>query len=297
VAEFNNLDSADDTDNPADKTDNPADLDGLALRPPSEDAAPPLAAPPARRPTVAVALAILVLGAAGAWWWTDRHRVTSPPPPAVARETPPAVPASANTPPLPPLGQMDPFLRTLLGTLSAHPELVRWLATDDLIEQLAFAIDRIATGASPWRQLQVLRPTGSFVARGRTGAQTIDPASYRRFDGLAALVGSLDADRVAQAYGVIRPRLDEAYRALGRGASIDLAVSTALQTLIDTPSPGSPIRVGAGRGALYSFADPAIEALPAAQKQLLRMGPDNAARIRSKLQEIHKAISARTRAG
>ena len=99
---------------------------------------------------------------------------------------------------LPPLDQMDSFLRPLLSALSSRPELARWLATDDLVGQLAAAIDLAATGASPARDFKVIAPASRFVPGGRGGRRTIDPASYRRYDGLVETVTSIDAASVAQ---------------------------------------------------------------------------------------------------
>ncbi len=41
---------------------------------------------------------------------------------------------------------------------------------------------------------------------------------------------------------------------------------------------------------MYTFADDSYESLPAAQKQLLRMGPDNIQRVKDKLREIRRAL-------
>ena len=43
---------------------------------------------------------------------------------------------------------------------------------------------------------------------------------------------------------------------------------------------------------MYTFADPTLEALPAGQKLLLRMGPDNAAVVKAKLKELRAIVTA-----
>ena len=248
-----------------------------------------IAGPPRTRATPIVVLVVagLILGGAGAWWWIRANRQPETAPPVGAQSTEAAVTKPADPArPLPMLGQMDTFLRALLGTLSAHPDFARWLATDDLIRQMANVIDRISRGMSPAAEVAVLRPQGEFAVA-RRGPPTISPASYRRYDGLAAIVESLDAKAVVDAYRTIHPRLDEAYRALGRTeGSVDQAIDVALQTLIETPVPVEPLRVSSGKGATYAFADPQYEALQPAQKQLLRMGPDNVRRIQTRLREI-----------
>jgi hypothetical protein len=242
-----------------------------------------------RTPVLLMALVGLLVGAAGAWWWA-RDRGGQPAPAAPRAATEAVIPPAPAAIELPPLGQMDIFLRALLGSLSASPELARWLATDDLIQQMAHAIDVVSRGQSPAAELGVLRPDGTFLTSG-TRSVAIDPASYRRFDGLARAIASLDPASVAAAYRTIQPRLDEAYRRLGRTTiGVDQAVAAALQVLIETPDVTDPIRLVPGPGATLAFADPQLERLPAAQKQLLRMGPEHAARVKGTLRAIKAAI-------
>jgi len=243
-----------------------------------------------RTPVLFMAVLGLIAGAAGAWWWArDRGQ---PAPATAARTATDAILTPAPAPiELPPLGQMDIFLRALLASLSASPELARWLATDDLIQQMAHAIDLVSRGQSPSPELGVLRPEGLFQTSGSSRATTIDPATYRRFDGLARAVASLDPASVAAAYRTIRPRLEEAYRGLGRTTlTVDQAVAAALQVLIDTPQVADPVRLVPGPGATLAFADPELQRLPAAQKQILRMGPENATRVKTALVGIKSAI-------
>jgi hypothetical protein len=187
---------------------------------------------------------------------------------------------------------MDTFLRALMGALSSRPELAKWLGTEGLSRQMADAIDRTSRGLSPAPNLSVLAPRGIFEVRGRGDSLAIDPASYRRYDGLAAVVSSLDAGAVARAYKTIQPRLDEAYRALGRtDNSVDQAVRVALETLLATPVVQDPIRLVPGKGATYAYAEPRLEALAPVQKQLLRMGPQNVTRIQTRLREVSDALA------
>jgi hypothetical protein len=242
---------------------------------------------------IIISVAGLAFGAAAAWWWIQSHRTpVAAPAPATGTESSLAIPAEPARA-LPPLGQMDTFLRALLGALSSHPDLARWLATDDLIRQMANGLDRVARGQNPARDVATLRPKGEFHAVRRGRVTTIDPASFRRYDNLARLVQSLDPKAVAEVYRTIYPRLDEAYRAQGRAEGhVDAAVVAALQLLIDTPIPDEPIAVVPGQGATFAFADQRYERLTPAQKQLLRMGPENARRVQARLREIREAIAA-----
>jgi PHD/YefM family antitoxin component YafN of YafNO toxin-antitoxin module len=271
------------------------DFDQQPLARAPEHDTPPPPTPRSHGTTIAVIAVLgLLLGGAGAWWWTRTDSGAAPA--AVTGSSPTAGTEAAvgePTPPLPPLSQMDTYLRALLGTLSAHPDFVRWLATDDLIRQLAHGIDRLSRGQSPASDLAVLRPTGDFGVAGRRDDITIDPASFRRYDRHVALLESLDPQAVVNAYHTIHPRLDEAYRGLGRAeGGVDTALRVALKNLIEAPIPQEPIAVVPGRGSTYAYSEAEYERLSAAQKQLLRMGPAHARRVQARLREIQAALEA-----
>ena len=63
----------------------------------------------------------------------------------------------------------------------------------------------------------------------------------------------------------------------------------ALVLLLSTPTAG-PDSALVAKTLRYEFADPALEHLADAQKLLLRLGPENGARVRAKLGEIQTAL-------
>jgi hypothetical protein len=242
-----------------------------------------------------VVFAALLLGALARWWTMEKPAPSPEAATAPVAGTEVALPATQT---LPPMAEMDPFLRVLLGTLSTRPELSKWLATDDLIHQLASIVDRLAAGASPARDLKVLIPVGDFAVSGRAGRRSIDPASYRRYDGLAATFAELDPAAVARVYRTIKPRLSEAYRSLGRSdADIDSVLRQAIEVIVSTPTVSDPVGLVEGKGATWAFADPSLEQLDPAQKHLLRMGPANATRVKEQLRRIRDTIGAAEPAG
>ncbi|MEF2975551.1 DUF3014 domain-containing protein, partial [Pseudomonas aeruginosa] len=59
--------------------------------------------------------------------------------------------------------------------------------------------------------------------------------------------------------------------------------------LLDTPEPRGLLALS-DEEVMYTYADPELENLPAAQKQMLRIGPDNRALVKSKLREIRQRL-------
>ena len=248
-----------------------------------------------RKPIAIIAVAMVVLLAGGAWWMSRDTKA----PPAAANASPvqgvtateAAVPKTEALPvKLPPMEDMDAFLRPLLAALSSRPELADWLATDDLVGQLASAIDQAAAGNSPARDFKVIKPAGPFDTSGRGNQRFIDPSSYRRYDSLVQTVTSTDATRVAVIYKTIRPRLNEAYRRMGNpDGDVDRAMARVLDILLDTPVLKDPIPIVADEGA-WLYADEELEGRPPTQKQLLRMGPANVERLLTWLRALQAAL-------
>jgi hypothetical protein len=244
-----------------------------------------------------LALLVAALAAAGGLGWYAWQRNRSAPAPAAAQspetQAPADAAAAARAPVvLPPLEAMDPFLRTLLSGLSSHPQLAAWLATDDLLGATATAIDRLAQGQTPARDLAALRPSSTFVVTSRRGQTIVDPTSFARYDALAEAVSSVDPARLAEAFATIEPRLSEAWARQGHTGSVRDAVQRAAAMVASTPDTPEEIPV-VQRVAGYGYANPDLEALPPAQKHLLRMGPANVARLRTAASAFAAALAAR----
>lgn len=202
-----------------------------------------------------------------------------------------AQPSGAAAPiDVPPLDRTDALVRQLVGALSTHPRVAAWLATDDLIRNFVAAVEAVASGASPAKDVKVLAPEGAFGATARSGGLYVDPRSYARYDALADAVASIDAAGAARVYATLKPRIEEANRERGFvDTSFDRTLDRAIRRLLDTPLPPADVRL-APKGLGYGFADPDLESLSGAQKQLLRMGPRNARLVQDKLREVAAAL-------
>jgi hypothetical protein len=192
---------------------------------------------------------------------------------------------------LPPLDLTDPVVRELLRGLSSRPELVAWLATDNLLRHGVAAVDNVARGRTPTSHFRAVAPGAAFSATpSNNGRFTISQQAHARYNGIAQTIDSLDAQGVSSAYATLRPRMIEAYRELGYpDGNIDGAVQRAIVHLLQTPdvAEDAPVEPSA---VMYKYVDPRLEGLSPAQKQLLRMGPGNVRIVKQKLREIALAL-------
>ena len=211
--------------------------------------------------------------------------------PEIRYPLPEAQSVSAGTdekviPPLPELGQGDAFSKDLLTELFGDPARKQLLAPQQFIRRLVLIIDALPRKNLPRQHLPVRAPEGRFETAGEEGAEVIASANFRRYAPYVQLAEAATSDRLAKAYLRVYPLLEEAYREMGhpKGYFHDRMIGV-LDHLLATPEPKGPIPL-VKHVTQYRYADPQLEALSAGQKILLRMGSDNARRVKAVLEKL-----------
>jgi hypothetical protein len=244
-------------------------------------------------PKIALVAGAVILIAVAAYFVLGRRTPPSQPASTAAKAAPAAAKQEADDfehLDLPSLDDSDSLVRQRIGILSSHPLVMAWLGTTGLVRNFVVVIENLSHGMNPSGHLRVLKPKGAFMVMTR-GAQTvIDPRSYDRFSGIAGAAASIDARAAGRLYGSFKPLLQAAYDELGNQEPIDRAVGRAIGMLAQVPAPGQDLAVEkSGEGIGYRYADPKLEALNGAQKQLLRMGPDHVRAIQEQLRSFASA--------
>lgn len=221
-----------------------------------------------------------------------------PTPPAMPAELPEVkeeIPVQAPAPKeekakLPSLDDSDQLAREQLAQLAPDGKLESWLPGDYIVRRGVTLIDGLSRGIVLRKMLNAPTPEGQFLVL-KDGAKTsIDPANYQRYTYLVETFEALDTDTMVKLFHLLRPLMEQAYAELGYpGEKMDKAVIGALDQVLATPFPLQPVYLST-ESVNYKFADPALEALPDLQKQLIRMGPDNTRRIQAKAKSIREAL-------
>lgn len=230
-----------------------------------------------------------------------RHPI--PPPTSTAPATAPAGSGAVPTkprpapPPLPPLDRSDPALIDALAALVGRPPLERWLHLKEIVRRVVVTVDNVPRRKLPLRYLP-LRPAPGTLRTRRIGPLTsgryvLSARNYARYTPYVKLMEAVAPDRLARVYIRFYPLFQQAYRGLGYpdGYFNDRLVR-AIQVLLAAPVPTAPVRL-TRPSVYYKFADPRLEALPAGQKVLVRMGPHNERRVKVWLRAFLKAIERR----
>jgi hypothetical protein len=257
------------------------------------------------KPLIGVAAAVLLI-AVGGFFYMRAHRpleepVMATPPPAdaaasaaedVIQHPLPSAEEAASSVPLPELGASDSDVRDALSQLLGSQAVMSFLKNENIVRNLVVTIDNL-----PRQKLALdKRPTtpiaGSFKASGDELHASLDAQNYERYKPMVAVIDKLDMRKLARVYIHWYPLLQQAYQNLGypNGYFNDRLVQV-IDSLLATPQPTGPLEL-VRPNVMYTFADPALEALPSGQKLLLRMGPDNAAIVKNKLRELRTLVTA-----
>ncbi len=133
---------------------------------------------------------------------------------------------------------------------------------------------------------------GTFKANGDELHATLDSANFQRYRPMVELIRAADMQKVAAVYLHFYPLFQKAYQDLGypTGYFNDRLVQV-IDVLLATPQVAGPIEL-VRPNVMYVFADRSLEARPAGQKLLIRMGPENEAAVKAKLVELRAIITA-----
>ena len=254
------------------------------------------------KPMIVVAAVVVAAGVGTAYYFHKRNAELSHPsaaanpPPAASPEGPPIQnpvpgPPSAAQGPLPALNDSDPAIKDALGEALGN-DATQYLVPESIIRHFVVTIDNLPRQKAPAAKRPTVSPGGPFLAQGDELHATLDPKNYARYQPMVKAVGKLDMQRVADVYLRFYPLFQSAYQDLGypNGYFNDRLVAV-IDSLLAAPEPSGPIEL-LRPNVMYTFADPTLEGLPAGQKMLIRMGPDNAAVIKSKLKELRAIVTA-----
>jgi hypothetical protein len=253
-----------------------------------------------------IGLLVVAALAAGAYFYLsgDRHKKPAPavipqteevtPEPELEIEEPaPAEPEPSTEPAreLPALDASDESVRADLLSLSADGALAKWLVDDELIRKWVAAVSAASRGELITKNRPLKEIKDPFkVAGNRDSGFELSDESYQRYDQLVRLFALVNTEQALSFYKFWYPRLAQAYGELGiKNKNFHQVVLEAIDKALAAPQIEGPIKLVRPK-VYYKFADPELEKLPGIHRLMIRMGPDNAARVKEKLEELKVAL-------
>jgi hypothetical protein len=267
-------------------------------------------APNLRRPEsspvgwIALAIAIIAVGAGGYYYWQqEQPRAPAAEKPALRTEAAPkpdAEPAirhpldtaqSANRS-LPTLENSDSMMREALSGLLGRRPFDEMVYPSQLIRRIVATVDNLPRETAPRRVMPLQPVPGTFVAARSGEAWSISPANAERYGPYVRVFEAFDSRALVRRYVEAYPLFQRAYEELGYpNRYFNDRLVEAIDDMLAAPELAGAIGVMQPK-VLYQFTDPDLETRSAGQKVMLRMGSENAAKVKVKLRELRGELAA-----
>lgn len=207
----------------------------------------------------------------------------NPDPPADLTSEPGVI-VEVSEQPLPKLDESDKEIKQKVLALDWQPGLAGLIVTEQMVRNFVVQVDNIAHGQLV-KGHPVLQPLDQRFISSKKPPYQLDSANFARYKPYLDLLESVSAAEMLATLQRFEPLAEEAFAELGYpDASFKQRVISAIDVLLQTPEVDYPIALERP-SVMYTFADPRLEALPAPQKMLLRMGPDNQKRLKAILRQ------------
>jgi hypothetical protein len=184
----------------------------------------------------------------------------------------------------------DQYARESIDAVNGGKALAQFVAGDYVVERAVAIIDALRRGEVPYKLLPVGKPSTTFPISDNGLRVTLDTAGFSRYDGFAQWVGGLDTPALISLLNDYERIATQALTRMGvTDFDIRSALLAATTQILSTPQVAVDAEL-MRREANWVYMDPELEALSSLQKQVLRMGPENADIVQQKARDIRGAL-------
>lgn len=193
---------------------------------------------------------------------------------------------------LPGLGDSDAAFLDALAQLVDQAQLDSLVVPEFIIQRVVASVDNLPRRSLPAR-MHPVRPTpGAFEVESGEPPR-IAAANHARYATRLSQLEGVGVGPLVDLYVRWYPRFQEAYRELGypEGHFNDRLVEV-IDHLLEAPQPEAPLLLVRTEHA-YAYADPGLEEASVGHRAMFRIGPENAARLKSWLRELRTEVTRR----
>ena len=227
-----------------------------------------------------------------------------PPPPPPIRHPIEQIQAPAPKPaaqPLPALGASDKVLKDALTDLLTRKTVLTFLNLDDFVRRCVATVDNLAQGHAASRLWPVVPTPERFLVDERADGVFMADANSARYTPFVRFATSINTAKAAALYARLYPLFQQAYEELGYpGKYFNDRLVEVIDQMLLAPELSQPVKLtltqvqgpipSSQPWTRYEFDDPALEALPAGQKIMIRMGRENELLVKAKLKDLRERV-------
>lgn len=193
---------------------------------------------------------------------------------------------------LPTLNASQPFVMEEIRNLESGEQVSGYLTGDDLIRKFVVFAHNVREGSLPQLDYPIRRlPQSMAVRELDENLYEMQEVSYRRFTPLVDALAAINPAQGVALYETIKPLLADAYAEIGyRNRDFDEVVLEAIDEVLEARTAEGPFQLIKPK-VMYVYADAEIEAMSPVEKQLLRMGPENAEKLKATLRQYRDLLA------
>jgi hypothetical protein len=194
--------------------------------------------------------------------------------------------------PLPRLDDSDVVAKDTIATILNSDAYLRLLVPAGIIRHIVATVDNLPRKTLSARIMPIVPVPGPLATASSERGLSIADGNANRYNTYVEAADAMDIERLAEFYVRLYPLFQQAYVELGypSGYFNDRLVAV-IDHLLAAPEPRAPVYLSQPK-VMFEFSEPDLEQLSAGQKILVRVGIDNEMRLKSKLREIRKAVTA-----
>ncbi|MEX1826527.1 DUF3014 domain-containing protein [Luteibacter sp. CQ10] len=202
-----------------------------------------------------------------------------------------ATPAGTSTAALPPLDQSDDAVLSALLAMSGDGALKSLLRPEAIVSRMVSTIDALPKQTIGMNVLPLRTPTGTFQVQSADGMFVESKKNYARYDTYMYVADRVPAKAAAAWYKRNYPLFQQAYRDLGTAGYFNDRLVEVIDHLLEAPEPKGALQLLPEKQG-YVYSNPTYEQLSVGQKFMVRVGPENEAKLKEKLRALREAIVA-----
>ena len=245
-------------------------------------------------------IAVVILGGALAayYYWEQAQpepkavEVTALPPPIAPPK--PVLRQVVKVPeaqsPLPQLGESDSFMLEALASLIGKESVVKIFRVEQIIHNIVVTIDNLPNQSLPVNAMPITPVPGNLVASVADGEMSISPINTARYTPYVRLTGVVNTEKLVALYLRFYPLFQKSYEEIGYpNKYFNDRVIEVIDNLLAAPDIKEPVKLLQPK-IVYIYADPDLEGRSIGQRTLMRIGTENEAKVKTKLQEIRQEL-------
>ncbi len=187
----------------------------------------------------------------------------------------------------PPLPLLDESDNAIAASIRQLTDIAGLFSFKSFVRHFVVTIDNMTNQKLPQRYVFTQKVPATFtVIKQDVDTALLDEKNFKRYESFVSMAEHIDIRKLVVQYIRFYPLFQEAYEELGYpGRYFNDRFIQVIDHLLKSPEVKGPIKLVRPK-VFWLFANPELESLSAGQKILVRIGPENARRVKAKLKEL-----------